>query len=95
MVAFEHFLEKQKRIKAGSTERNRHVQNFDRLTIDCRPDVEILAVDVDFHLVEGHLLSVLAVGFEQVLAAAKSVSDCLVTTPNERFNLPVREVSMI
>jgi len=41
------------------------VQDFQRVTIDCRPDIEILTVDFDFGLVDGHLLSVLAVELEK------------------------------
>jgi hypothetical protein len=54
-----------------------------------------MAVDLDFRLIDGYLLSVPAVGLEQVLTPVKLVSDRLVATVHERFDPPVRESSMI
>jgi hypothetical protein len=71
------------------------VQHLQLLTIDCRPHVYVLAVDFDFRLIDGDLLTLLAVGCEQVLESMKPLSDCLVGALNEWFDLAVREVSMI
>lgn len=43
----------------------------------------------DFRLVDGDLVSILAVGLKQVLQPVKPVSDRLVRAVNERFDLPV------
>jgi len=46
------------------------------------------AVDPDFGFIDGHLLSSLAVGLEQVLAPVEPVPDRLLTTAHDRLDLP-------
>jgi hypothetical protein len=43
------------------------VQYFQRLTVDCRPDEDLGAVDETKVEVDGHFGSVLAVRFEELL----------------------------
>jgi hypothetical protein len=67
------------------------VEDFQRRTIDCRPDVELLAVDVDLRLIYGDLLTSPAVRLEQMLQSVKPLSDRLVRPLDERFDPAVRQ----
>jgi len=67
-AGLQHFFQKQQRIQARSAGRDIDVQHLQRVTIDCRPDIDVLAVDFDFRLVDGHLLSIPAVGSNKCLS---------------------------
>lgn len=53
------------------------------------------AVDLDLRFIDGHLLSGLVVRFKQVLQLLKPLSDHLMRLFHNRFDLSVRETSMI
>jgi hypothetical protein len=65
------------------------------VTIDCRPDVVLLAVDLEFRFIDGDLLAILAVRLEEVGQPMKPLSDCLVKSIDERFDSPILEASMV
>jgi len=56
----QHSSEKQKHIRAQSDRRHLENKQFQGITTDRRPDVNLLAVDFDFCLVDGYLLTVLS-----------------------------------
>ena len=50
------------------------MQYFQCVTIDCRPHVDLLAVDFDLRLIDGDLLSLPAVGLEQVILTGETTA---------------------
>jgi hypothetical protein len=89
-AVFQDLFEKQERIEARSARRNVNVQDLQRLAVDWRPDVDLLAVDFDFRLVDGDLIVILAVRPEQMLQSVKPLPDRFVRPVDERFDPPVR-----
>lgn len=71
------------------------MKDLKRRTVDCRPDVQLLAVNDDLRLVDGRFLSLPAVQLEQVLQPVKPLPDRLVRAVNERFDPSVRKRRMI
>jgi hypothetical protein len=55
----------------------------------------LFAVDLDFRLIDGDFLAILAVRLEEVFEPVKPLSDRLIRPIDARFDPSVREASMI
>ena len=62
---------------------------FERFTIDCRPEVVLGAVNLDFRLIDGNLLPSPTVRLEKLLQPMKPLSDRLTRAVDKRFDSPV------
>jgi hypothetical protein len=60
---------------------------FKRVTIDCRPDVVLIAVNFDFRLIDGDFLAIPAVRFEEVFELMKP---CLIARYDRSTNGLIR-----
>ncbi|ELY86440.1 hypothetical protein C484_18377 [Natrialba taiwanensis DSM 12281] len=69
------------------------IEDFERLTVDHRPDRDFFVVDKV--KVDSYLLSLLVARLEHALELVKPLSDRLIGPINERFNPSVRKASMI
>ena len=57
--------------------------------MDCRPDVVLGAVDLDFRLIDGHFLPLPAVRLEEMFQPMKPLPGRLIRPINERFDSPI------
>jgi hypothetical protein len=85
----QHVFEKQQRVEARSAGRDLNSQYFERLTIDCRPDVVLLADDLEFRFADGNLLAIPAVWLEQMPQPMEPLPNRPMGVINERFDFAV------
>lgn len=86
----DHPPSKQRSVKAGQ---DIDILCFECVAIDYGSDGEILVIDIDFSLVDGHLLSLPAVGLEWVSETVELLTDCSVLPLNGWFDPSIRQTT--
>ena len=85
---FEYILQKQMRVEARYDVRGLDSNHFDRLTVDCHPDVVLGAVDSNFRLIDGNFLTSPAVGLENASQPMKRLTACFIRPVKKWFAPP-------